>query len=666
LDSIGPRHAPISSRPISRAKLSPYCAAISAWLAETRRESAKDSPSGGTASGAGARAAQAPTYPAQSHRRVAARGEGMHEPARRRAKPARPGRSVETAQLRLPRLARGAAQVLGEEQDLLDEALSDDRIVVGQAVARALPRSVDRPYHARMGSSPRPGPGHGVSCATSRRSAPAPAVAIAMAALAVTGPAGCGGDDGADAEGAGLSSSAWDSGADARDAADGAPDGSTGGSAGKVGDAGGAAGKAGSDGGAGEAGGGGHGGSAASAGTAGSAGKGGTAGAAGADVGCRSETFLLANNPAAGTHTLRNCSNSSVGDVNNVLSNSDAHRLSLLRSSDLYLANKEWIAWVDQTTFPGVLRGLWPIDAASNAFIEPELGGALKSFVQVHQGFFAAGDPTPWGYAGLHVEIWRKLGDGFYTYPASAPGGTALDVQHDQVVASYATTLVDVANGQPGYIDPVTSAAAHLLLFIAYYLAPDQLDIGTAVGASIDGIHVNGHAGGLLLLLNRACSPAVDPGTGHYKACSAQAVRDRSLHVARFRDGVVVQQNPSFPNAVQVSASPPVYDLFASGKESFAPDEDRYVATFGNDAPWVLQPKLGGSVPPLCVDPDWGDPIEPSQGFMAYHYNDGRLGITGFGSLDIVAAPKGPSIVLGPGSAAQLRFWARLHRRQVP
>jgi hypothetical protein len=73
---------------------------------------------------------------------------------------------------------------------------------------------------------------------------------------------------------------------------------------------------------------------------------------------CRIEQFRLANDPSRRPASVRNCSAQPVDAVNNVLSNSDAFALGLLSDDDDYLANNEWVAWVDRTRAPGMLRGL--------------------------------------------------------------------------------------------------------------------------------------------------------------------------------------------------------------------------------------------------------------------------------------------------------------------
>lgn len=59
------------------------------------------------------------------------------------------------------------------------------------------------------------------------------------------------------------------------------------------------------------------------------------------------------------------------------------------------MANNMWVIWIDNTTAPGILRGLWPINSSggpSPYWEEP--GRGLKSLIRIVQGFFGPNNPT--------------------------------------------------------------------------------------------------------------------------------------------------------------------------------------------------------------------------------------------------------------------------------
>ncbi|MFH1437673.1 MAG: hypothetical protein ABIJ56_18345 [Pseudomonadota bacterium] len=364
---------------------------------------------------------------------------------------------------------------------------------------------------------------------------------------------------------------------------------------------------------------------------------------------CRQETFHLRDNPALGTYTVYNCSNAGVGAINNILSNTDAAHLSLLPSSDVYLANNQWVVWIDRTTAPGILRGLWPVNergAPSPHWTEPGYGGALKSIVQVVQGFYGPGNISPHGYKGLHVEIWRTNPGDFYTYPAAPPEGVAVTNNVDNVVAAFSTRLVHPATGSMTYTDPdPPHGTSNLQFYTAYYIYPNLFQVHTALGATAT-THLKFHAGGLLLLLSRACPT--------FGTCSADEVRARSFHVFKTSGGCGVATHGD------ARCSGSTCDLFAPGTEGFncpdwdgdtvTDDNDRFIAIGDCDATWTMGPS-GTSPLQVVVEPAW----EGGSRLLAYHYNDLRLGLTGFGSLDVVISSES---TIGPDR--QLRWVATL------
>jgi hypothetical protein len=88
------------------------------------------------------------------------------------------------------------------------------------------------------------------------------------------------------------------------------------------------------------------------------------------------------------------------------------------------------------------------------------------------------------------------------------------------------------------------------------------------------------------------------------------------------------------------------YDLFAPDAEAFADGEDRYVGGMGATT-WSLRAEgrvilhlEAGSY--LENGPIWGR-------FLASHFNDTRLGLTGFNSVDSVLF--GDPLVIGPSTS---------------
>jgi hypothetical protein len=368
-----------------------------------------------------------------------------------------------------------------------------------------------------------------------------------------------------------------------------------------------------------------------------------------ATTGCRRDSFSLADNPAWGTATLVNCADADAHDANNILSNSDAAYLGLMRSTDVYLANNEWVAWVDMTTAPGILRGLW---AKGRDWREAAYGGMLKSVLQVVQGYFGPADPSPHAYTGLHVEIWRTPDGPFYVWPARGPEGAVVDVPADHGVAQFSTTLVDLGGGSSYTDTEAPHAVTQLRFYTAYWIFPYRFEVHAALGANAP-THVGHHAGGLLLLLSRACPP--------FGSCSVDQVRAGSFHLIATSAGVPVTTNGD----VDIR-SPTLYDMFGRGHESFEPcvpgvdpGEDRTIVTQDRDTVWALGPEDTSAIL-LRVTPRWEGGANPSWGrLIAYHYNSPCLGLTGFGSLDLVVYPGAPT-GLYIDSTNQLRWVATL------
>lgn len=399
---------------------------------------------------------------------------------------------------------------------------------------------------------------------------------------------------------------------------------------------------------------------------------------------CRAENFYLRNDTSKGLFTLYNCSPASTAAINNVLSNTDAAHLTYtnpglaqLRSTDLYMANSQWVIWIDQTTAPGILRGLWPVDAAGapapaqNQWYEPYYnvpgGTGLRSLVQVVQGFFGANNPQANGYKGLHVEIWRQPGLNFYTYRNSPADASGITPSASQVVASYRSRLVD-GNNSYTYIDPVTGSQRQLRFYTAYFLFPNQFQIHTALGGvqttqASATTYIQGDAGGLLLQVNRACPPYTNCNSRF--GYTAQQVRSNSFSKVAVSSTVPVTLGPA-TNPACVSISGNVYELLPTNCETFTSTEDRAIAStsYSSFSPtWTL--RTFNSSPQWSVAPTWSGGNTAGWGrLIAYHYNDGRLGLSGYGSLDIVVRPPnfgaGGALAVDDTTAGQLRWTATL------
>lgn len=364
---------------------------------------------------------------------------------------------------------------------------------------------------------------------------------------------------------------------------------------------------------------------------------------------CRTEAFNLRNDPSKGTFTLHNCSDASTAAINTILSNTDAAYLTYhdpakaaLKSTDVYLANNQWVAWIDQTTTPGVLRGLWPIDSSGNPdpispqWIEPKYtepgATGLRSLVQIVKGFDQANPPA--GYGGLHVEIWREPGRGAYTYPNVAASSPSIQVTSTDVTVGYVTKLVAVGTSNNcTYTDPTNNTSSQLKLYMTYYITPSTFQVLTALG-STNPTHVRGDAGELLLLVNRACPPFNNCQTTY--GYTAQKIRENSFYKVQVNSSVGITESNG---CIQVSGT--VYDFLPSACETFGSTEDRRMASvaYSDYNPvWTLMTYPPS--PAWSAAPTWIGGINASYGRMiAYHYNDGGLGLTGMGSLDVVVRP---------------------------
>jgi hypothetical protein len=177
---------------------------------------------------------------------------------------------------------------------------------------------------------------------------------------------------------------------------------------------------------------------------------------------CREEVADL----AAFTTPLSNCSASPTSRIAELVRRTDAAYERLIRPGDRLMANNQWLAWIDTQDAPGIVRGLWGVDADANfvGIIEPEIApDAAKSVLAISRGVFST--IAPYGYKGLHVEIWKTLertppltdecapANCLYTVPNDVgfveTPGTVRTTPTD-VSASYSTPLVNMAAPRPG------------------------------------------------------------------------------------------------------------------------------------------------------------------------------------------------------------------------
>jgi hypothetical protein len=390
---------------------------------------------------------------------------------------------------------------------------------------------------------------------------------------------------------------------------------------------------------------------------------------------CKQQSFYLSGNPANGTFTLHNCSNASIGAINNILSNSDAARMSLLKSNAIYMANKRWVIWIDKNTSPGILRGLWPIDsdgAASSAMLgDPFYSNAFKSIVQPYAGYSST-NPT-YGYKGLHTEIWRPDGTSmppYYTYPTNTtPEVSNISYNTASVSANFRITLKNVKNGSSTYIDPVNGTQSRLRWYISYNLTPNEFEIKTSLGSiatnSENSVPVNilGDAGGLLLLINRACHPTTS-------CSSAQFARDNSFSIAETWGGSADQINGCVTDISPGPTGNRIYDFLSSTCQNFNPSEDRYIVRTGQPPSVFNFISLRQGNRPISLQ--FGATFTAGKssswmGFTAYHYNPPEIypgsstSWNGFGSLDAVLRSGSSALIVDDTNEGRLNWTVTLY-----
>lgn len=383
---------------------------------------------------------------------------------------------------------------------------------------------------------------------------------------------------------------------------------------------------------------------------------------------CRDELAVLATI----TTPLSNCSASPTSRIAEFVRRTDAAYEGLIRPGDRLMANNEWIAWIDTQDAPGIVRGLWGVDSAANfvGIIEPEIApDAAKSLLTITKGFSSI--DAPYGYKGLHVEIWKTLQQTSPVPDECAPLNCLYTVPNDvgfkespatvrttpaDVSATYSTPLVNLLPasrcatcGTTTFVG-LNGVSAQLIWSVSYTMTPDSFTIGTALGATAD-VDFSGAAGGLLLLLNpgcRATARSAYPGDRYFRSCDPAQVAERSLHQVEGPSIATGRAARSTPNIVVDGNKA---DAFAPEFRTIGPNEDRFIFQ-RNDATDLTLRYRDGRVA-MTVIPGWGVSDPRATDWMtglALHFNSrpadlgydaarGLSGVSGIASLDAFTQP---------------------------
>jgi hypothetical protein len=384
---------------------------------------------------------------------------------------------------------------------------------------------------------------------------------------------------------------------------------------------------------------------------------------------CRDELAELATI----TTPLSNCSASPSSRISEFVRRTDASYEGLIRPGDRLMANNEWVAWIDTQDAPGIVRGLWGVDAGANfvGIIEPEIApDAAKSLLSITRGVFST--DAPYGYKGLHVEIWKTLEGTSQPRDECAPANCLYTVPNDvgfvetpgtlrttpnEVSASYYTPLVNMAAPRPGcpncgtttYVG-LNGVSAQLMWSVNYVMTPDSFAIASALGATAD-VDFAGAAGGLLLLLNPGCRTVARnayPGDSHFRNCDAAQVTGRSIHHVEGPSIATGAARPSTPRIVVVGNTA---DAFAPGFQTIEADEDRYVSQHDDTTELTFRYHDGRVA--MTVIPGWGvggPQVDERMTGLAIHFNSrpgdlgydalrGLSGVSGIASVDAYTQP---------------------------
>lgn len=403
---------------------------------------------------------------------------------------------------------------------------------------------------------------------------------------------------------------------------------------------------------------------------------------------CRDELAQL----ATFTTPLSNCSASPSSKIADFVRRTDAAYDGLIRPGDRLLANNQWVAWIDTQDAPGIVRGLWGVDAGANfaGIIEPEIApDAAKSVLSITKGVFST--EAPYGYKGLHVEIWKTLqltplltdecapANCLYTVPNGVGFVETPDTVRTtagEVSATYSTPLVNMASPRPNCPTCGTTtfvglngATGQLVWSVTYRMTPDSFAIGSTLGANAD-VDLAGAAGGLLLLLNPGCRAGprnAYPGDGYFRQCDATQVAERSIHRV---EGPSIATGRARRSTPRVALDGNKADTFAPQFQTMDPDEDRFVYQ-QNDATELTFRYNDGRVA-MTVIPGWGlgdTHASNSMTGFAIHFNAkpsdlgydalrGLSGVSGIASVDTYTQPACPvTCRLAVGPTAGVLSW---------
>lgn len=392
------------------------------------------------------------------------------------------------------------------------------------------------------------------------------------------------------------------------------------------------------------------------------------------------------------TTPLSNCSASPASKIAEFVRRTDAAYEGLIRPGDRLMANSQWVAWIDTQDAPGIVRGLWGVDADLNfvGITEPEIApDAAKSVLTITRGFTTV--DAPYGYKGLHVEIWKTLERASPFPDECAPANCVYTVPNDVrvadtpetvrttptlVAASYSTPLVNMVPPSPGCPTCGTSTfvglngvSTQLVWSVNYVMTRDTFSIGTSLGANAD-VDFSGAAGGLLLLLNPGCRETprdAYPGDQHFRSCDPAEVTDRSLHDV---EGPSIGTGRATPSTERIVVAGDDADAFAPAFQNMDPDEDRFVNQYNDASPFTLRYHDGQVA--MTVTPGWGAGEADANAWMtgfAVHFNSrpvdlgydasrGLSGVTGIASVDAYTRPSCPDTCrLAVGPTRGLLFW---------
>lgn len=435
-----------------------------------------------------------------------------------------------------------------------------------------------------------------------------------------------------------------------------------------------------------------------------------------ADQACRSYTTPVAARDGPLLINVRNCAPGSalLDTIGDFLRRTDANGDGHLHSNDYVLVTRSWVAWIDQATAPGIVRGLWRVDAMGNfvGITEPEIPipgttqASYKSLIKIGPNFLAAStNDNHVGYKGLHVEVWeapegtvlpgRPENDNkahWWSYSHVPPSSTSEAVSADGSLRTLTFSTTLVRDDCPLPCQPAVNAGhrgfpwggtASLSWEVTYTISSASLPptgsavvdfrVETALSSS-QQVTTTGDVGALLLLTNPGCRWKNENGNTMYDACAPDAVKHRAIHrldtprIPSFKAGVPGQ------HVGTIVLNGTTADFFDDGYQTIAPHEDRFLldqdihpgptggawdptgSDVDNDVLAYNLRSEPGSPHAFAVRPSWFA-NQPLREKFALHFNaPGRVfdGANGFGSLDtVLGPPDSGSTVLSP---TPLRF----------